>query len=358
MSDNPLPKKQRKRFRKLSIWVAWLPTGGGFERLVADLNRTGNVTVEHDVKLPGKSGASRQIDVLIRHREGLIEPLVIIDCKHWKQRVGRSEVDALAASVRELNASRGVLFSVMGFESGAITQAEADGIELFTIRELTDEEWGAPGRHVDFFIALAQRAVRNVAIPEATTSGLSSPPILNLRLGPGGVNTETPIEENSSTSARTLEIAIEALVQHAATTLLKPEILFGGANATRLFWRHVDIAMKHPIVVPYGTGKVVIPKIALDLGVRISQSHVHIDRGANYAFVLAVEDRVRGIVRTTSRRQGEQATEINDPVEEAGIDDGGPIFQNGSIMTFWLTPLFDFSELADLPKGEFRDILT
>ena len=110
MSDNPLPKEAEEAIQKALNLGGLVTDWGGFERLVADLNRTGNVTVEHDVKLPGESGASRQIDVLIRHREGLIEHLVIIDCKHWKQRVGRSEVDALAASVRELNASRGVLF--------------------------------------------------------------------------------------------------------------------------------------------------------------------------------------------------------------------------------------------------------
>ena len=246
----------------------------------------------------------------------------------------------------------------MGFESGAITQAEADGIELFTIRELTDEEWGASGRHVDFFIALAQRAVRNVTFPEATAFGIGPPPVLNLQLGPGAPNSETPIEQNSATSARTLEIAIEALVQHAATTLWNSEILFGGANGTRSFWQHVDIATKQPIVVPYGAAKVTIPRIALDLGVRVSQSHLQIDRGANYAFVLAVEDRVRGIVRTASRRQGQDATTIEYAGEDERPENSGPALQNGSIMTVWLVPLFDFSELGELKKGERRDVLT
>jgi hypothetical protein len=100
---------------------------GGFEKLMAKLNLPGNVAVEHDVTLIGKSGAPRQVDVLIRHQQGLIQHLVVIDCKHWRSRVSRAEVDALVNTVREVRASRGVLFSVMGFESGAIKQAEADG---------------------------------------------------------------------------------------------------------------------------------------------------------------------------------------------------------------------------------------
>lgn len=156
---------------------------GGFEKLVAELNATGNVTVEHDVKLTGKSGAARQIDVLIRHQEGLIEHLVIIDCKHWKERVSRVEVDALATSVRELNASRGVLFSVMGFESGAVTQAKADGIKLFTVRELTDKEWGLPGRYIDFYLTCIAKAVRTLTVPGAWRHRVWFPPICKFELG-------------------------------------------------------------------------------------------------------------------------------------------------------------------------------
>ncbi|GMA60755.1 NERD domain-containing protein [Alicyclobacillus fastidiosus] len=44
---------------------------GGFERLVADLHNTGDVKVEHNVVLKGRSGAPRQIDVLITHTHGL-----------------------------------------------------------------------------------------------------------------------------------------------------------------------------------------------------------------------------------------------------------------------------------------------
>jgi hypothetical protein len=41
---------------------------GGFETFVAQLHQTGDVTVEHDVTITGRSGAPRQIDVLIRHK--------------------------------------------------------------------------------------------------------------------------------------------------------------------------------------------------------------------------------------------------------------------------------------------------
>jgi hypothetical protein len=98
---------------------------GGFEQFVAKLHETGTVDVQHNVTLIGRSGVPRQIDVLVKHREGLYEHLIIVECKHWKKNVSRLHVDALMTAVNDLNAARGVIFSVKGFQKGAITLATA-----------------------------------------------------------------------------------------------------------------------------------------------------------------------------------------------------------------------------------------
>lgn len=59
----------------------------GFERLVSKLCETGDVTVERDVVMVGKSGAPRQIDVAIKSKQGLVEHLVIVECKYWNRPV-------------------------------------------------------------------------------------------------------------------------------------------------------------------------------------------------------------------------------------------------------------------------------
>jgi len=50
--------------------------------------------------LKGRSGASRQIAVLLRHKRGLYERLVIVECKYWSRNVEHSDVDVLMATVR------------------------------------------------------------------------------------------------------------------------------------------------------------------------------------------------------------------------------------------------------------------
>jgi predicted helicase len=131
---------------------------GGFEKLVAKLHDTGSVKVQHDVKLKGQSGAIRQIDVPITHTEGLYEHLILVECKHWNSNVKRMQVDAMVTSVKDLKASRGVIFTTKDFQSGAVTAAEAFGVDLIKVREFAEAEWGLPGRRIDFLMQYFQRS--------------------------------------------------------------------------------------------------------------------------------------------------------------------------------------------------------
>lgn len=122
----------------------------GFEKFIAHLHEGSEVTVEHNKTLMGNSGATRQIDVVITHRKGPYEYLTLVECKYWRNRVKREQIDVLWASLQDLNAAKGVLFTTKGFQAGAEIYAESKGITIFVIRELSDEEWGRPGRLIDF----------------------------------------------------------------------------------------------------------------------------------------------------------------------------------------------------------------
>ena len=194
---------------------------GGFEKFVAKLHETGAVTVEHDAILVGRSGAPRQIDVLIRHKEGLYEHLIIAECKYWNSNVTRAEVDALATSIREVGAARVVIFSTKGFQSGAITQAKHENIDLYVVRDLTPEEWGLPGAVVDLFLQVVQPGVGGITCSNASAVGLppggsanlnfsigtdgnaeSSTPTLNADGSPGGRDVEEYILDGIKKASR------------------------------------------------------------------------------------------------------------------------------------------------------------
>jgi len=168
---------------------------GGFEKLIAELHETGEVTVEHNATLIGKSGAPRQIDVLIRHKQGLYDHLVIAECKYWNSPVERLHIDALATAIQDVGASRGVLFSTKGFQSGAITQAKQNNIDLFTVRDLTAEEWGLPGRVIDFYLQVIQPSIGNPVFHAPLVVGVPSnePIAINLEFDGNGPLSTTPL---------------------------------------------------------------------------------------------------------------------------------------------------------------------
>src|SRR5262245_5818693 len=120
---------------------------GGFEKLVADLQKSGKITAEHNAILTGDSGVARQIDVAVRAPDVPGRALTIVECKYWKKKVERLYVDALSESMRDLRADRGIIFTTEGFQSGAVEYARHRGIDLFVVRELEAADWGRPGRH-------------------------------------------------------------------------------------------------------------------------------------------------------------------------------------------------------------------
>jgi hypothetical protein len=63
VTEKKLAKEVEDAIQKALNLGGLVSDWGGFEKLVADLNATGNVTVEHDVKLIGKSGVRNLTNV-------------------------------------------------------------------------------------------------------------------------------------------------------------------------------------------------------------------------------------------------------------------------------------------------------
>jgi hypothetical protein len=333
---------------------------GGFEKLIAELHTTGDVTVERNVALRGRSGAERQIDVLIRHKQGLYEHLVVVECKYWNRNVERLHVDALANTVRELGASRGVIFSSMGFQSGAITQAEHDGIDLFTVREPTDSEWGSPGRHVSLYLHVISLAPGPVNMEDVYTFAHCAPSSnsISLVLNPNDqtAQTTTPIETESGRE-KTLEAMIGRCAREAGAKAYSPKLSsFNGSLRCQILGRFtVNVVPTKDIKVFANGGCVFIRKMSFDLGLRVDQTHIAVDRAKNFVFALAVEDCVKCRVFAASRRPGDEHTELVALVQPAETaEDPSDVVQNNSIISVWLGPLFPFDDFAAMKPGETK----
>lgn len=330
----------------------------GFEQLIAKLHETGNVTVERDVVLTGRSGAPRQIDVLVRHKQGLYEHLVVVECKYWNSAIERLHVDALTTTIREVGADRGVIFSTSGFQSGAIAQAKQDNIELFKVREPTDLEWGAPGRFFDLWLHYISTSVGNLKFPESYAQPNSMPmsPALNVKLGFKDA-VGTPIQ--ISGKEVTLEGLIEKTAHETATKAYQPayiEFTDDGYEGEIRFLINVNIQPPEPIKVLVNGGIVFTPKVTFDLGVSVFQNRLQHDRGKHYLFVLAVEDCIRNAVSLASRKQEKDRTIIQS-VNLGSPSDPDDIYINGSIAQIWIGGFQPFNKFTGLEPGVAMEFL-
>jgi len=337
---------------------------GGFEKLVAALHETGDVSVEHDVTLPGRSGAPRQIDVLLRHRQGLYEHLVVVECKYWRQSVKRMHVDALATTVREVGAAKGVLFSAKGFQAGAITEARHQDIELFVLRDLRKEEWGLPGRFIDMFLQTIQISLGNVAISSGTfrpyLPGTAPGPEetrLGLGFGDGVALTSTPLLDAAGISEqKTLEdIILDAAHKTVERGLVQVGLFNGGADGVYYIGCPATLRPPRPFVIPRKTGELQIPALDFVVGLRFDQKRMTFDRAENLQFALAVESKVTGKTATALRKAGAGSTLLNETETRADANDD-PALVNGTVARIMLKSFFDFAEIARLTPVPIADV--
>lgn len=144
-----------------------------FEGFIKELyDGEGNIVVERDVTDIDRYGAKRQTDVKITRRTRFHTYVTLVECKRWKEPVGRDRIDVIASSVDALGANKGAVFTTKGFEEGALAYAKGKGIDVFVVRDLTPTEWGAPGRHIKFYLQIWGGEFREITVPGAQAIAL------------------------------------------------------------------------------------------------------------------------------------------------------------------------------------------
>lgn len=106
--------------------------GKHLERLVAAIHfaESEGAIVTWDDVIDG-----RQFDVTVRFKYGLHTYLTVIECKEYQSKVSVEKVDALVTKSRSVNASKAILVSTRGFQSGCFAVAEDNGIDLLVVTE-------------------------------------------------------------------------------------------------------------------------------------------------------------------------------------------------------------------------------
>ena len=324
---------------------------GGFEELITDLHRDGELDVQRDVTLTGQSGASRQIDVLIKHKQGPYEYLTLVECKFWKKKVERANIDVLYAGMQDLNASKGVFFTTKGYQEGAEIYAKSKGITIFVVRELTDEEWGKPGKIIDFYLQVIQKTIVSIEpfdtkVSFAETCTDRSKPELRLEFGQQQSSSNNIIISKHKEKYSTLEEVIEFAANEGLKAFQEKSLLINsGEECTRYLQLTVNVPFEEEIQIFQKDKIFFLPKVSLNVGIKVSQSRIHIDRSSFYNYALAVVDCVN---ETTFAAAKHQSSEFSEWKELNSNKSHSDYVKNGSIMSVVIEGYFSPSEMENL----------
>lgn len=317
-----------------------------------------NLIVEHDVTEEGKSGARRQTDVKVTQKTKLHTFVTLVECKRWKEKIDRQRVDVLAASIEDLGASKGVIFTTSGYEAGAEKYAKAKNIDLFVIRDLTDAEWGLPGRQIWFYWHLYSANIASIAPgPANLLSVVEKPPEnlkLDIHLAKDSPHDEAftlySIEDGArgpNLAALLMEAHLRAMQEVSnAIPLLKE----GADDATLLVMTPVTLDLRgypfRQLLYPYGALR--MERISMTLKISIRQTKFELDRGAKYDIALAVENYVTRQRNVVARVGGSSQTTLSDPMPaNADRTPDADVLQNGSLMRIFTDPFVVCDEKAD-----------
>ena len=112
-----------------------------------------NIDVEHNARVPGRSGVSHQCDVHWRFKQAGVEHTVIVECKHYKERISLGHVRSFSAVTQDIGA-RGLMVTTEGYQSGAESFAQHNNIGLKILRKPRDEDWEGRVKNVHTKVTL------------------------------------------------------------------------------------------------------------------------------------------------------------------------------------------------------------
>lgn len=333
-----------------------------FEIFVADMYRDSEqVIVEHNVTLTGKSNAKRQIDVRVTQKTKLHEYITIIECKRWKKPVTRQVIDVLFASVEDLNANKGVIFTTKGYEEGAIEYAKNKNIDIFIIRDIRDDEYGHTGKAFSLYLQMFNGKIENIDVPNPLWySPLNLLPKSQPQMDILFTEKQTYPEHlhlvnlNGEKGENLLQLLIDIRTEilnkyiQSFNSLIEPKEDENELGlSTKVIVDFSNSQYKH---LKHEGGFILFEKIIFDFYGSINQSKIDFDKTASVDFALIVENYISKQKNFISKHKNEDKIRLSNPIESSNFEKSELVNPNSTIklaLEHWV----DF-QLKDTTKIE------
>lgn len=284
-----------------------------FEHFVAMLHDNGHLEVDTNVKLAGRSGTTRQIDVLLTHHSLDGPRLLIIECKHYRRRIEQRHVDALRTVVDDVGAARGIIFTAAGAQRGAIRVARHYGIEIFAIRDLRGREWPFGGRQIPVYGQLWHHALGQLQLdylPSAAEASL--PRHVLYESGASVLDRPLPLlfADGQERTLRELIHAwgVRALIETSLRGAYFHDSVVGVPEQHYVRVR-AHISLQRDRRVTPTSKHIQVERVQADVWLLISQVHLQADQATAYAVACSIEDCLRRVAyRSIRPREGRTVT--------------------------------------------------
>jgi Restriction endonuclease len=89
-----------------------------------------NITVQHDVDLTGRTGATHQIDVYWHFRQAGVGHKVLVECKNYSRKISLGKIRDFKSVMDEVGPCQGIMVTKTGYQSGVKKYARHHGIGL------------------------------------------------------------------------------------------------------------------------------------------------------------------------------------------------------------------------------------
>lgn len=336
-----------------------------FETFVKELyEEDGEVIVERDVTEVDRYNAKRQIDVKITRRTRFHTLVTLVECKRWKEPVGRDRIDVLSSSVEALGANKGAIFTTTGFEEGAVAYAKGKGIDLFVVRDLASQEWGLPGRHVILHFHTWAAEFRNLSFPNVQAISLvdDNPGTINLDIRLDREMAKDPNLDLFSvkTGARGPNlVGILADAHGLVLRALSQRVnLIDDGNALNLELKsacEIDLSGTDYRQLRLPTVAVRLERIKFEFLASVNQSELKFDRGADLDFAVVVESYVADQRLIAHRRAGD--TNIHFESASPGDQKMEDVLRNGSLLKVCTLPWVGLGNALPDKRGAVAELI-
>ncbi|MCX2431113.1 restriction endonuclease [Pedobacter sp. GR22-10] len=342
-----------------------------FEFFVADIySESSEVIVQHDITLLGKSNAKRQIDVYITQKTKLHTYTTIVECKRWKKPVTRQVIDILFASLEDLNASKGVIFTTHGYEEGAIKYAKNKNIDIFIVRDIREDEYGNLGKTFSLYLQMLHARIENFDLQNLkwfSPLGLplsKQPPKFDIHFAKEQIYPEhqqlVDLKLNNGPNLVKLLIDIRAdLLKRRLDSfhyLLQPEsdILEIGYK-TRIKLDFTNYKYKF---IRHDNGFIQFDSIYFDFVNCIDQSKMTFDKTESLDFALIVENYISKQRNFVSKPKTESKIKLSEPIkiDNTGINES-EFLQPNSIIRLTTEHYVSFEFKKETKITETKDIV-